>query len=174
MVHEILQRGDPRLHEVSAAVEQRDLELARRVWRDLRDTLTDIKQRHYFRRSAGISAVQIGVPLRTCVIWTPEIGQLELANPTVKRVSDKKVEELEGCLSFFDKRGLVPRPEWIELEYLDSRLERQQRYLEGAAARIALHEMDHMDGILYFQRMRAGEELISSPEYERVASLAIA
>src|SRR5690242_13734693 len=111
MVHEILQLGDPRLHDVSLPVQANDIEEARRVWRDLRNTLSFVRQKHDFRRSAGISAVQIGVLRRLCLIWTPEMGEEEIANPIIKRVSANQVVEFEGCLSFFDKRGLVPRPE---------------------------------------------------------------
>jgi len=163
MVRPILQLGNRRLREVSAPLSSGDANQA--LWQDLEDTLKGIMRRHKFRNSAGISAVQIGILLRACLIWTPELGFLHIANPILLEESDESCVEFEGCLSFFDKRGLVPRPVSIRVSFQTREFVTEIRTFQGWAARIFLHEIDHMDGILYPDRMLPQHQLISYGNY---------
>jgi peptide deformylase len=165
MVRDILQLGDARLRQRSESVTTVSQSQLASVWVDLKETLADVMLRHEFRNSAGLSAVQIGVLVRSCIVWTPMHGQVCIADPVVTARSSIEDTEFEGCLSFFDKRGRVPRAQWIELNYLDQEMTVQRRRLDGWEARIVLHEMDHMDGILYTDRMAPGERLISYEDY---------
>lgn len=161
----IVQLGDDILRKASLPICAEDAQSIHALWQKLEDTLAAVKRSHTFRTSAGISAVQIGILKRACLIWTPTLGFLHIANPTLLSQSKKESMEFEGCLSFFDKRGLVPRPNEIVLSFLDHALKPREERFEGWAARIILHELDHMDGRLYTDRMRSTDKLIGIEEY---------
>jgi peptide deformylase len=82
MVRPILQQGDERLNTSSIAIRQEDAATLALLQTDLEDTLHYVMLGHVFRNSAGISAVQIGVLWRACLIWTPANGFLQVVNPT--------------------------------------------------------------------------------------------
>jgi peptide deformylase len=163
MIRPILQLGHPMLRQVSADIDPSDGALPQ-LWEDLPDTLTAVMRSHVFRNCAGLSAVQIGVLRRACVIWLPETGFHHLVNPQILTQSEEHALEYEGCLSFFDKRGRASRPNVIAITYLDRSFQRINQELTGWAARILLHELDHMDGILYTDRMSSAERLIGYDE----------
>jgi peptide deformylase len=77
------------------------------------------------------------------------------------------VDGWEGCLSIPDIRGRVPRAREIQLRAHDRRGERFELHLEDFAARVAQHEADHLDGILFFDRMVSFETLTFLDEYAR-------
>lgn len=170
MIRPVLQLGDPRLRELSLPISESDVELMRKVWLDLEETLREIMGRHHFRNSAGISAVQIGVMRRACLVWLPESGFLHILNPIVLEESPETGWEYEGCLSFFDKRGLVSRPQNIRLSYQTPDLVQTSCVLQGWGARILLHEIDHMNGVFYSDRMSPEHQLVSYQEYLSILS----
>jgi peptide deformylase len=88
-----------------------------------------------------------------------------MLNPQVISESAETDEQYEGCLSFFDVRGLVPRP--LHIEIACTRPDGQQYILalDNAMARLAAHEIDHLNGQLYVSRMREGVEPIPVSEY---------
>lgn len=168
MICPILQLHNPKLREKSQAVSQIDQGLMHDLWTNMAETLQDIMTRHVFRNSAGISAVQIGVLLRACLVWTPQSGFLHMVNPVVLEESPEREFEFEGCLSFFNKRGLVSRPRRIRVLFQNREFEQSSLTLHGWAARIVLHELDHMDGILYSDRMLPEHQLISYEQYVQI------
>jgi len=116
----------------------------------------------------GITAIQIGIPIRLCFVWTPIMGEVLMANPVIEIFSKDEAILYEGCLSFFDERGLVPRPSTVEVEFFDYEFKLQHLKLKDWSARIVQHELDHMDGILYTDRMKPGEHTISYKEYLKI------
>lgn len=72
-----------------------------------------------------------------------------LLNPRIVRQSEQTDEQYEGCLSFFDVRGRVPRSLWLEVEHVNLAGERRANTFERALARLAAHEIDHLYGRLY-------------------------
>ncbi|MEU5157954.1 peptide deformylase, partial [Glycomyces sp. NPDC021274] len=76
-------------------------------------------------------------------------------------------EQYEGCLSFFDVRGLVPRPLKITVESTDLAGETVITAYERGLARLIHHEVDHLDGLLYTARMRTGVDPIPVGEYRQ-------
>lgn len=74
-------------------------------------------------------------------------------------------EHYEGCLSFFDVRGMVPRPTVIEVEHQDVDGRTLISEFDGAEARLVGHEVDHLFGVLYRSRMRPGVEPIPVAQY---------
>ena len=88
-----------------------------------------------------------------------------LLNPRVVGESMDSDEQYEGCLSFFDVRGLVARPLLIEVEHADLSGERMVTRFTRAMARLVAHEVDHLGGLLYPDRMPVDGRLIPIEEY---------
>lgn len=118
-------------------------------------------------RQPPLQPPQIGIDRAAAIIAPPDpdAQPLVLLNPRVVTESADTDEQYEGCLSFFDVRGLVPRPLRIEIEH--TRLDGQRVYavLDAGLARLAGHEIDHLDGHLYTSRMRDGVHPIPVEEY---------
>ncbi len=158
--------SDPNLRKISSPIDIHNYSKAQEIWQTLEDVLEEIRNRHDFRHSLGISAAQIGIPIRMCVVWTPQRGLIHIANPEIIEASAQIVTEYEGCLSFFDRRGRVGRPYGILARYLQKDLSEKTQAFTSWSARIIQHEIDHMNGILYTDRMRAGEKTISYEDYQ--------
>lgn len=163
----IVQLGDQRLFTKSLHIAIHDPRPIELLWGELRSVLDDVMKQHEFRNCAGISAVQIGIPQRACLIWLPQIGYKYVANPRIVDQSMNTYVEYEGCLSFFDKRGLAARPSWSVVAYTNASMVEVTERLDGWPARIMLHEIDHMDGILYTSHLSDGEHLIPYREYKQ-------
>jgi peptide deformylase len=88
-------------------------------------------------------------------------------NPTITAVGDEVANGWEGCLSIPDIRGMVPRAAKIQLEAYDRRGKRLKLAAKGLAARVIQHETDHLDGILFFDRMLTFESLTFMDEFKR-------
>jgi len=169
-VRAILRLGDPRLRELAAPVTAFDTPELHELVRDLVDTMEAAS-------GAGLAAVQIGVPLRVVIFGvaaSPRYPRVEpvpftvLVNPEITPLGAEREAGWEGCLSVPGMRGLVPRHARIRYRGRDALGESIDRTVEGFHARVVQHECDHLDGILYPQRiedMRSFgflEELIAS------------
>lgn len=100
----------------------------------------------------GLSATQVGLDIR---LFVTKVGGKFTAfhNPKLLDFSDEMVEFEEGCLSFKKESHVVYRPEKITVEYYDYLGQRQEEELKGIAARVWLHEYDHLHGIVFQQRV---------------------
>jgi len=92
---------------------------------------------------------------------------LAIINPEITALGTDTVEDWEGCLSIPDIRGRVPRARDVTLRGFDRRGERLELQLQNFPARVAMHETDHLDGILFFDRMKSFESLTFLDEYSR-------
>jgi peptide deformylase len=90
-----------------------------------------------------------------------------IINPDIAVVGSDVVEDWEGCLSIPEIRGRVPRAREIKVRALDRRGDRIELRARDFAARVIQHETDHLDGILFFDRMRTFESLTFLEEYSR-------
>jgi peptide deformylase len=119
----------------------------------------------------GLAGPQVHQGLRLFVAGLEtEGGKLRVVpflNPEVTPVGDRVEEDWEGCLSIPDIRGRVPRSHEIVVRSLDRRGKPQEMVLTGFAARVVQHETDHLDGILFFDRMRSFESLTFMEEFGR-------
>ena len=156
MIREILRMGDPRLLERSREVERADAKVLATLLIDMRETM----QAH---DGAGLAAPQIGVPLRVVIFGVEsnprypdaeEVPYTELINPVLTPLGDEEEEGWEGCLSVPGFRGAVPRFTRLRYEGRDPAGKRILRDVDGFHARVVQHECDHLDGILYPQRIR--------------------
>jgi len=92
---------------------------------------------------------------------------LVLVNPEIQPVGEEQVEDWEGCLSIPDLRGLVPRADAIQVRALGRDGRPMQLRATGFSSRVIQHETDHLDGVLFLDRMRSFESLCFLEEYSR-------
>ncbi len=127
-------------------------------------------------RGIGLAAPQVHAPVRLIVVGLQkeddeddeaEIKVAPLINPEITPSGDDVIEGWEGCLSIPEVRGRVPRAAAIRVRALDRRGKPIEVALEGFSARVTQHERDHLDGILFVDRMRSLESLTYLDEYAR-------
>jgi peptide deformylase len=138
---------------------------ARRIVAELEQAADRVAAVHNFGKGMGIAAPQIGIDRAAAIVRPPGAGTVALLNPRIIESSTAGDEQYEGCLSFFDVRGMVQRPLAIHVEHCDTDGARRITRFERGAARLVAHEVDHLDGLLYRCRMRAGVEPIPVTEY---------
>lgn len=164
---DIAQEGDPVLAEVAQPFElSAEATDARRVVAQLVSTLERVAQTHNFSKGMGLAAPQINIGRAAAVVRTPDGETITLLNPRICDQSAETDEQYEGCLSFFEVRGRVPRPLAIEVEHQDADGTVQITTFERGLARLVCHELDHLQGILYRARMRPGVEPIPVSQYK--------
>ena len=153
-VREVLRMGHPLLARVARPVTDFGAPLAA-LLEDMRDTMAA-------ENGAGLAAPQIGESLRVVVFGfqsNPRYPDAEpvpytvLVNPVITPLDDAVEEGWEGCLSVPGLRGVVPRAMRIRYTGFDEAGRPVERVAEGFHARVVQHECDHLDGILYPQRM---------------------
>ena len=154
-VRPVLKMGAPLLRQVAAPVQRFDAELTALV-ADMNDTMRALN-------GAGLAAPQIGASLRVVIFEVtsnpryPEVSPIPytvLVNPELTPIGESQEEGWEGCLSVPGLRGLVPRFRALRYRGFDIEGAPIDRTVEGFHARVVQHEVDHLDGILYPQRMR--------------------
>lgn len=166
----VIQRGDSGLDR---PVRRMDLpgESARAedVIDELSTALDRIEALHPFVKGVGLAAPQLGSGLAVAIVRQaePDAEQIVLINPRVVAESGDADEQFEGCLSFFDVRGLVRRPLTITVQ--SERLDGTPvtTVYERALARLVAHEIDHLDGRLYLDRMEHDAPLVPTTEYRQ-------
>jgi peptide deformylase len=141
---QIRQYGDPALRLVAREVEDFDDELRRLV-----DRMTDLM---HDAQGVGLAATQVGVLRRLFVFEPDEEGPRAVINPRLVDVAEVTEPDSEGCLSLQGVRVPVSRPTRVVLEGQDPQGEEVRYELEGYGARIAQHELDHLDGVLIIDR----------------------
>jgi peptide deformylase len=92
---------------------------------------------------------------------------LVIVNPEITVVAPEMIEEWEGCLSIPDIRGRVPRPRGIRVRAVNRHGESIELNAKDFSARVLQHEYDHLDGVLFFDRMRSLGTLTFLDEYSR-------
>ncbi|GIF71019.1 peptide deformylase [Asanoa siamensis] len=129
--------------------------------------LERIEEMHIFSKGVGLAAPQVGLSVAIAVVRPPDPAAepLVLVNPRVVDASPESDERYEGCLSFFDVRGLVPRALRLVVEHADWNGSRRLTTFERGLARLVAHEIDHLEGRLYDSRMPPGAPLVPITEY---------
>ncbi|WBB80846.1 peptide deformylase [Micromonospora sp. WMMD882] len=162
----IAQEGDPVLDRPATpfALPGEADEAGRLVDR-LRATMSRIATVHVFAKGMGLAAPQVGVSRSAALVRAPDGAELVLLNPRVLDESPETDEQYEGCLSFFDVRGLVRRPTRIEVAHQQADGRTVVTGFRDGLARLVAHEIDHLDGRLYRERMPPGVEVIPVARY---------
>ena len=167
----IARMGHPVLRAVSAVVEDPTAPWVRRLVEDMIETMEDAG-------GTGIAAPQVHVPYRIVLFRVPDERVTEmpgdrpqdltvLINPVVELVGQERALGWEGCLSVPGLRGVVPRHLRIRYRGTSPEGEAIERAVEGFHARVVQHECDHLDGILYPQRMTDHRLLVFLEELQR-------
>lgn len=165
----IVQEGDPILSQPARPFAlPEEAEDARRVVAELQSAMERVLTVHTFAKGMGLAAPQIGIDRAAAIVRTPNEKTITLLNPQVIEESPQTDEQYEGCLSFFDVRGMVPRPLTLQVEHQSIDGGRHITNFQRGTARLVAHEIDHLNGVLYRQRMRPGIEPISVTEYEGI------
>lgn len=171
-IRKILRSGHPLLRRSARPVPESfpGTDALDRLLTDMLETMRDAN-------GVGLAAPQVQESLRIVVYEihpNPRYEDVEedvpptiLLNPEVTDRSGETATDWEGCLSLPKLRGRVPRHEWIEIRALDRRGEPIERRVEGFEARVIQHEMDHLDGTLFPDRMDSMESLSFLEEYRR-------
>lgn len=142
----------------------------RRLVDDMVDTLRDYG-------GIGLAAPQVGESLRLAIIRIAggptrygELAPLPLTvfvNPVVEVLDPATAGNWEGCLSVPGLRGWVERPQRLRVRYLDAEGKPQVLEASGFLATVCQHEFDHLDGVLYLERMTDMRRLAFEQEFER-------
>lgn len=149
MIRPILKYGDDVLHQQALPVGE--------LTGDVHQLIDDMIETMYAAPGIGLAAPQVGVPARIFVIdlsvgREPD-GLMVMINPSFVERDGMQLEE-EGCLSVPDFNATVVRPSRVVVKGLDRNGAEYQREGEGLLARAFQHEMDHLDGTLFVDRLR--------------------
>jgi len=126
---------------------------------------------------AGIAAPQVHVSLRVFILSikpspryprAPEMEPTAVINPEVLWKSGKIRKDWEGCLSVPGIRGRVPRPTEIEVRYTSRDGKTVKRRFSGFAARVFLHEFDHLEGRTWLDHVEDNREIVSEREFMKI------
>ena len=113
--------------------------------------LDDMVDTMYEADGVGLAAPQVGV-LKRCVVIDVGDGLIELVNPEILD-AEGEIVDVEGCLSVPGRRATVARPEKVRVHAQDRKGDHIELEGEGLLARCLCHEIDHLDGVLYVDRM---------------------
>ena len=162
----VVQADDPLLRQpASPFTLPEEAEDARRVVAELQSALGRVGQAHVFGKGMGIAAPQIGIGRAAAIVRTPSGETITLLNPQLIDHSEEQDEQYEGCLSFFDVRGKVPRPLRIQVEHQHIDGSTHITLFERGLARLIGHEIDHLAGVLYTDRMAKDASVIPVEQY---------
>ncbi len=156
-IRSVLRIGHPSLRGRSAEIP--DDWFGSQLLQALIDDLFDTKSAC---SGAGIAAPQIGEPWRIFVLGmehsprypeAPPLPERVVINPVFKAIGEESTTFWEGCLSVPGMRGEVKRSKYIQLQYQDQEGVSHQEELEGFHARAIQHEVDHLDGVFFTDRL---------------------
>lgn len=125
----------------------------------------------------GIAAPQVYRPLRLFILAShpnaryphaPKMKPLTIINPKILSTSKNKTKDWEGCLSIPGIRGLVPRHTSVKVEFTTRNGKKVKKTFKDFVARIFQHEYDHIEGMVFLERVESAKEFISEKEYQKM------
>jgi peptide deformylase len=157
--------GDPVLREKAEPVEG--------VPAEVRTLIGDMFDTMYAEEGVGLAAPQVGIGLRVIVIDPREndIEPFALINPQIVRLGDEVGRDEEGCLSIPGLKEIVERPTTVVVEAMNPDGEPVSIDAAGLLARILQHEVDHLDGILFLDRVSALKRKLLLNRWQKVKPL---
>jgi len=168
----IRQMGDPVLREAAREVTAEELASA-----EVQQLIDDMIETMRAADGAGLAAPQVGVPLRIAVIevregnprypYKPAIPLTVIVNPLLTQLDGATFVTNEGCLSMPNIRGDLERLENVGVRYIDREGGVHEETRRGLTAGTFQHEVDHLDGILFVDRMADLRSLSTWEEFER-------
>jgi peptide deformylase len=168
----VARMGHPVLRARARAIDPGEIGTPR-----IQQLIDDMFETMHEYQGVGLAAPQVHESLRVFVAgFAPDeddadtgrgVPQMALINPEITPVGAESVEDWEGCLSIPDIRGRVPRARQITVRAYDRRGKRIEVKAGGFTARVIQHETDHLDGILFFDRMKSFQTLTFLDEFGR-------
>jgi peptide deformylase len=168
----IARLGHPVLRQVATPVENAELKSAAfsQFVDDMIDTMRESD-------GVGLAAPQVYAPKRVVIVEVkgphprypnqPEVPLTVLVNPVVVWHSQEKEDDWEGCLSIPDLRGRVPRWQSLQIKALDRIGVPIELKVSGFFARVIQHELDHLDGVMFLDRMTDLQTLTHLREFQK-------
>jgi peptide deformylase len=164
----IMQLGNPILRQQSSLIDNIHDQKIQKLIENLMATVAQAN-------GVGIAAPQLAESHRLFIVASrpnarypnaPEMAPTAMINPKIIAHSTEIVKGWEGCLSVPGIRGFVPRYQAIAVEYIDRNSNLQQQELTDFVARIFQHEYDHLDGILFVDRLESNQDMMTEQEYQ--------
>ncbi len=161
---EVLRMGNPLLRQAAS-----DFTVEEIKTNETKELIQDMIETMEAEEGIGLAAPQIGILKKLALVGIPkEDDDYELLivfNPVIRVIDETTAGCWEGCLSVPGLRGLVERPQKIEVEYLDDQAEPQKVIAEGFAATVFQHEIDHLYGTLYIDRIKDTKNIAFTEEF---------
>jgi peptide deformylase len=163
--------GNPILRQIAKEVPPSDLKSSA-----IQKLIDDMIETMHEYDGVGLAAPQVHESRQMAVIevhnskrypWAPNVPLLVLVNPVFLSKSEETIEGWEGCLSVESFRGKVPRSKKVSVRFLDRNGKEQRLEAEGFPAVVIQHELDHLAGKVFLDRMRDFSTLTHLKEYER-------
>jgi len=155
-LREIRVEGDPVLTKVCKEVKE--------VTPRIQDLIEDMIETMYEANGVGLAAPQVGILKRIVVIDVGE-GPIVMINPRIINTDGEQTGD-EGCLSVPGKAGCVTRPNYVMARFLDEEMNECEIEGEELLARAICHELDHLDGHLYVEKVEGGLHDVKYEETE--------
>lgn len=169
-IRKVSRMGHPVLRQRAAEIPPTQMQSSQmqRLIDDMIETMIDYE-------GIGLAAPQVFEPLRLIVLGNPDpdpqdeaaIPLTVLFNPQFTTLSPESLDGWEGCLSIPQLRGVVPRSATVEVQGYDREGQAVELEVEGIFARVLQHEIDHLDGVLFLDRMADLQTLTFLEEYQR-------
>ena len=169
MIRTIVQIGNPALRQVADPVDVSQIQSD-----DIQALIDDLIETMRHANGAGLAATQIAVPLRICIIevnknprypYKPDIPLTVLINPKVTFLTEERINVYEGCLSVPNIRGKVDRCPEIQIDGYDREGNNVSFISKGISAGTFQHELDHLDGLIFTDRMKDASSLTTIDEF---------
>ncbi|WP_085296909.1 peptide deformylase [Cognaticolwellia mytili] len=163
----ILQRGEPILAQVASAIEDINSH-------EIKQLISNLKVTMQNAGGVGIAAPQVGVSLRVFLMASapserypnaPLLPLTVVINPSIINKNSLQELDWEGCLSVKGKRAQVSRYTCIEVKFQDETGKKHHQTLNGFIARIFQHELDHLDGITFIERLNHEADVINEQQW---------
>jgi peptide deformylase len=164
----VARMGHPVLRAKARPIEKADITgpLIQKLIDDMMETMAEY-------HGVGLAAPQVHEDVRLFVAGIDATNDdqpaepIAIINPEIAVIGNEVIEDWEGCLSIPDIRGRVRRAREIRVRALDRRGERIELRAQNFVARVIQHETDHLDGVLFLDRMRSFASLTYLEEYSR-------
>lgn len=170
-IRKIAHIGHPVLRQTARTLTREEL-LAPETQRFIDDLVETMRDAN----GAGLAATQVYEPLMICAIevnknprypYKPDVPLTVVVNPVIEVLTDERFDNYEGCLSVPNFRGVVPRATEIRVSYWTREGETVERVVRGLTAGTWQHEVDHLYGKLFVDRVKDPTTLTTWAEFER-------
>ncbi|MES2767428.1 MAG: peptide deformylase [Bacteroidota bacterium] len=143
---------------------------------DLREFIKNMQDTMHGADGIGLAANQVGSDKAITVVDISDVDEergkqeapMVLINPVIEFFSDEEEELQEGCLSLPEFREYVTRPSQIQVRYLDANMKEQVKEADELLARVIQHEVDHLNGIYFFERLSPLKRALSQKKLKRI------